>query len=796
MKERGGVTATIALLIAAIFGISYFPRKAAETAAVQESWTPAKASGSSSQAAEAAKRKPIVSCEQIAKRLTRFYPAGVPIPTATNACYAEGTQLIKISPPPNTSIGFALAIVPNPVQTHLPLMFDRMIEAIQQAAQDVNYSYDGSWFPWNHSQKSYETLSDEEQAARLEADLQQQPGIMVFRRSISEDRPEPPYDGGLIVFVVAEQPTGGISDAQFEHALQWISALQTTPPVDKLRIVGPVFSGSLSSLARELQVRQAFRQYSAGIVIFSGGTNADGNVKWFKNFLASHDPREVADHEKLFRFRTFLESDSLMTDRFLCYLQHEGYNLSHIAILSEDQTAFGKAASTREANASSQSAPEKRAPAAVRCQHEPNDPEGQPQPIYLYYPRDIASLRSAYEQQSIFNAGKQQANTPSTSLRGNLSEPVSTEHDTVRTYSGQLTPLAQEAVLFGITNILDAKKIEFIILRSSNSLDQLFLSEFLRRSYPSGRVVIDGADLLFRRGMEGASLRGVMLLSTYPLLNWTQDAIPPVHAIVDGHHLDTNPALPGTQKSSYRIFAQDLSEGTYIAARELFEQLPDASWTVPISDYGVPRSARSKNGRDEDWRPATWVSVVGHRQFWSIAVLNDNTENEPDGCPNAGADGKDAEPDCRFGPVDPDEASLLEPENPQTAQVSGAAASRTGAQKPATADAKAAPNQSQSTGGGAQPARRGVRTLPGEMIALLLGCVFLSLWHLYCCWKGSIVRPPRARTYFAPIPRVQHTLVIFIGSVVLGFFGVVIGSVCWLGFDALINFWAYGTMAS
>jgi hypothetical protein len=77
-------------------------------------------------------------------------------------------------------------------------------------------------------------------------------------------------------------------------------------------------------------------------------------------------------------------------------------------------------------------------------------------------------------------------------LHGELSEPVSSEHDTVRTYGGQITPLAQEATLFGVTNILDSKHIEFVILRSTNSLDQLFLSEFLRRSYPSGRVVIDG----------------------------------------------------------------------------------------------------------------------------------------------------------------------------------------------------------------------------------------------------------------------------------------------------------------
>src|ERR1035441_2407708 len=156
-----------------------------------------------------------------------------------------------------------------------------------------------------------------------------------------------------------------------------------------------------------------------------------------------------------------------MTDRFLCYLQHEGYDLNRVAILSEDETAYGKSDSKEKKPADTKS---------TRCQ---GGGGGQPErsPIYLYYPRDIASLRSAYEQQSIFAAGKQQPSGPSSSLRGDLSEPASNEHDTVRTYGGQLTPLAQEAELFGIANILDTKHVEFIVLRSSNSLDQLFLRD-------------------------------------------------------------------------------------------------------------------------------------------------------------------------------------------------------------------------------------------------------------------------------------------------------------------------------
>ena len=276
----------------------------------------------------------------------------------------------------------------------------------------------------------------------------------------------------------------------------------------------------------------------------------------------------------------------------------------------------------------------------------------------------------------------------------------------MQTYSGQLTPLAQEAILLGITNILDSKHIEFVILRSSNSLDQLFLSEFLRRSYPSGRVVIDGSDLLFRRGMQGASLRGVMLLSPYPLLSWTQDGIAKLH---------------GQSRGSYRVFAQDLTEGIYIAARELLDPSGETA-AAPISDYGPVRWALK--GGDDDKRPPTWVLVVGHRQFWPLALLNSNTQ------PGISKD-----------------RSLLEPEEP--ASIAGSPQ-------------------------GKPPTALPSLPLPGEMLWLLAFCLALGAWHLYCCARGSIVGSPRVRAYFAPIPGLQHPALIFVGSLFIGYLGVLL----------------------
>src|SRR5512141_1680451 len=95
-----------------------------------------------------------------------------------------------------------------------------------------------------------------------------------------------------------------------------------------------------------------------------------------------------------------------------------------------------------------------------------------------------------------------------------------------------------------------------------------------------------------------------MTLSAYPLLVWQQD---------------WTPSAMMEKNGSYRIFGEDVSEGIYIAARHLLIRSSDDP-IVPITSYGSP-----------PWDPtvkdtkhahlAAWVSVIGHRQFWPIAVL-------------------------------------------------------------------------------------------------------------------------------------------------------------------------------
>jgi hypothetical protein len=702
VKKNAGIFGALAVVLA-ILGMSSLPRNSGGGGSQS---TPESAKGSKEPAKKAkAGNKSIWSaCDEIQNRLQPLV-SDSPEPTWTppKSCYIESKSASdhKLNV---ENVDFVIATAPNPISTHLPLSFDRILEIIQQAAQDNGYLYESSWLPWNEP-KEYSRLEDQLLSDDSQDFQEKQPGVLVFRNPPSkilaptaDISAQMTGEGGLAVFVVSELPTGGINQVEFYNALAWIQQLGGLSPEKGLRILGPNFSGSLPSLYKALFHIPKLDSYSGkpGINIFSGGISSESLYQWFNERLGTGT-------KKFGLFRTAMEGDSHQLNRFCNYIQYQGYDTNRVAILSEDETPFGGAVEERRS--------EENKHFGSMCSGAST---------YLYYPRDIATLRSAYEQQSIFNSAKQVSNTNvvSTTLRGDLSEPANSEHDTVRSYGGQLTPLAQESVLLAITDVLKAKKIQFVVVRSTNSLDEIFLGQFLRRAIPETRIVMDGADLLFRRGAEGSSLRGVMLLSTYPLLTWQQDW--------SSSNSQSSPA----DGESYRIFGQDIAEGVYIAARELFPyQISDDVAKVSVANYAPPAWARKPNGGAPDSRPATWLTVIGHRQFWPVAVLNSNTVRNCNTLLNSDT--------LTDGPRD----SILWTSSDL--------------------------NDSRMPKAGGDP--HPLHLLPVEFWVLLIICVVWSALHLLWCWCGSISPAPAAfrLAYFAPVPLREHSALIGIGSVLV-----------------------------
>ena len=706
MKKNAGIFGALAVVLA-IFGMSSLPRNS--------SLGGAQSTTANAKRSKVATRTPkdnrpglpvFAACDEIQTRLQPLVTGDAPPKwTLPDFCYT-GTKPKTDLQLNLANVDFVIATAPNPVSTHLPLSFDRILEIIQQAAQDNDYSYESSWLPWNEA-REYTHFADELSAEDAQDLQEKQPGVLVFRNPPSKIG-SAGGEGGLVVFVISELPTAGINHDEFHNALAWIHQLGGLSSNRKVNILGPNFSGSLPSLFKALQ-NSKWGSFSGEkrINVFSGSVTSDATYKWFSD-------RFVADG--LGSFHTAMEGDSVQLNRFCEYVHSQGYETNRIAFLSEDETAFGGRAEA----------------SGIALHEDPCMSSGGP--TYLYYPRDIATLRSAYEQQSIFNSAKQAsgANNVATTLRGDLSEPANSEHDTVRSYGGQLTPLAQESVLLAITDVLKAKKIQFVVVRSTNSLDQIFLGQFLRRSIPETRIVMDGADLMFRRGAEGASLRGVMMLSTYPLLTWQQEWTSSVDQPLTWQQLLGSPPQP-EKGESYRIFGEDNAEGVYVAARELFpdQSYDDKAPQVYINGYVPPRWARSPDDNDWDKRPATWLTVIGHRQFWPIAVLNPHTlqDSPKDSLLSTFCDLQD----MRF-----------------------------------------------AVAGDPTPMGR----LPVEFGLLVVLCFGWSVLHLLWCMRGSISPVPLGfrLAYFAPIPRCQHPLLIGFGSVLVASAAMIVA-----GTSGLIN---------
>jgi len=757
MKREGTIGAATFLALAAVVGFSL------QSGPKQEV-------GGKSEVASAMKRtKPAVGkataheylpgCSSLEEELGEFLDLDVDTDTdrlsPPQQCYEQGVKRGESGPnvaQKTSQLKFVIALLPDPVHTHLSVLFDQFAAAIQEGSQDEKYDFDSSWLPWDDADSHYALFADEKASNREKEERENQPGIILFRKSL--ECPEiagklqsgckeglgvlsEPYRQGLVVFVVGEEATHGIHRDQFQNALAWIGALQggAESKIKRVAILGPTFSGSLPSLAQvlsepEIKVRLGLGPDEQQLAIYSGSVSGNSAARLFQNTFDSQ-----------VRFHSFVQNDDEILQRFCGYIKKEQptFDASRIAIISEDETAYGGS--------------------GVKLGKDEIDEDGtgqktvcRKQALKLYYPRDISALRGAYQTKSLFDVGTspQSADTQRRNLPSDLADPAGRVHDSIRSYGGNQTPLNQEAFLLEIVAALRELHARYIILRSSNTLDQLFLTNFLRRSYPDGRIVIFSPDLMFIRERGATGLSGVMTLGTYPLFplerDWTEH-----QSLV----------------AADRVFGSDTAEGTYVAFRlllndgrlndrklndekqvsgrcQVLEKVGDkndetifvppiaCSVDPPIPDYSPPfwtlseqcgelkdENSRKKANKGEDCsypEPATWLSVIGVNRFWPMASL---TKNSPLATPvdrikTDRADGREKDPGGR-------------PE------------------------------------------------MPLGMKVFLLVLIGFCSFHAWCCWSGSYTAKPAFRAHFASTGERCHTMLVFGASCCVAFLAIVAG---------------------
>src|SRR5882672_1194762 len=757
MKRDGTIGAATFLALAAVVGVSLQSGSKPEAGGRADNSAAIKRTKPSTGKTKAAEKLQS-GCGSLKDELENFLD--IRNLSAPKHCY-EG---VAPTPPDLSSktaqLKFVIATLPDPVHTHLPILFDQFAVAIQEGAQDEKYDFDSSWLPWDEEDPPYALLADQKTANAEKERKEEQPGIILFRRQIKcpdpkkasdckEELGKPAKNGanglsksyreGLVVFVVGEEATEGIHRAQFSNALEWIDVLKPKKAATnkQVAILGPTFSGSFPSLTQVLSesdtaAKLNLSKAAAGrrLAIYSGSVSGQAAASAFQNTF----PDQVT-------FHSFVRDDDAIVRRFCDYIAKEqpGFQPTRVAIVSEDETAYGSSG-IRADEAVAESEETKTEEDKYPC---PN------KALKLYYPRDISSLRAAYQTKSLFDVGasSQPTDIQRRNLPSDLADPSGKVHDSIRSYGGNQTPLNQEAFLLEIVTALRAFKAHYIFLRGSNTLDQLFLTNFLGRGYPDGRIVIFGSDLMFIRERGTTGLGGTMILSTYPLFplerDWTEHQ---------------------SLAAADRVFSTDTSEGTYVALRLLLndKSFGDGKFdgkmnaeTCQVRDEDLKTiflpSIACKSDPIPDYSPPFWTL---HDQCGEFAKRNaDKKANKGDGCPYPGpATWLSVIGTNRFWPM----ASLTN-DTPNAAEV----------------------DQSKTERGYDRDKEPGGRpTIPVGMKVFLLVLMGFSFFHAWCCWSGSYTAKPAFRAHFASNGKWRHTLLVFCGSCCVAFMAIVAGWGC------------------
>jgi hypothetical protein len=559
---------------------------------------------------------------KIQEKIRTFF--GEPLIAGGTACADVAHYCVP--PGSTTDIRFVIATVPDPVHSHLAHFFDASIEAIEQGAFNEGYLFDRAIMPWAYAAPSSSTPAaiaitnngtnvvsfSEGKASTVRIDRTAKPvspesvpksdeippdsfpGLMIFRESeirlnarrdkfVEADLRSKPLAGPLFVFVVGETPTAGINKDQFRYAVQIIHQIRKGKDVldsadePDFGVIGPTFSGSLYSMRAVLQqytyaYADGYRTHPNRFVPVYGTVLGTSTIKWFQETMPDH-----------VRMVLFQQDSATMLNALYEFVNGMSYGNGTVAILSEDETAYGGG--------------------KLRA------PTTDSQPLYLFFPRGISLFRSEYTKQISGTANSAQGGNQPTNLRLDLAMTGS-DDDSVAPYAKAQAPVTQESVMLGIVSELRQHESKFVVLRSTDPLDEVFLAHYLHDKYPQGRIVVPTPDLLLAR--EGdAPLDGVLGLNTYPLTPTLPDSI--------------NPLCAGLSEGETFAAARNIAayNATTALIRRLGELHRDAM-DILLSNLGPGAMAPATGPMDQSacsLSPNLWLTMVSRNAIRPIKVL-------------------------------------------------------------------------------------------------------------------------------------------------------------------------------
>jgi hypothetical protein len=353
---------------------------------------------------------------------------------------------------------FLVALVPDPVDSHLSNRFDEALDALQRGIAQSGYLFDRASLPW----------VGEAAKKRLYRSI---PGGLLFRRLDMNGQRHL-----LAVFLVGESPKGGIQKQALYTALDFMAGLQ---PGNSLRILGPSFSGSAESI--QIALREWLSRHGAGgleIDMVTGSATARGLETSFGK-LAGAGIRV--------RFtRTIVDDDTLQSKAYETLEKRLGWNLDEVALITEFDTQYGESFQSLSLS-----------------------------PMVVQFPSNLAHIRTARERLGLDRdqASSEAPGTARKSLDLSLAdhdEPVDVVPQ-VSELSTQVNDMALASLLRGISGK------HYIGILATDIQDRLFLAEQVHSFCPDAVVFTFDNHLLDAHPKVSRSMDGTLVLTSHPL---------------------------------------------------------------------------------------------------------------------------------------------------------------------------------------------------------------------------------------------------------------------------------------
>ncbi len=460
---------------------------------------------------------------------------------AVQATTRTGRQLLLQSAVDTARCRLRVIIItlPDPVDSRLDWAFDSELEAAFRAFETAGYVRDRSWFAGSRDSVAGLPVRDV------------LPSVTLLRRGT---------DSLLLAYFVPESPTRGVYRPALRTALAERGRLLAGRTAlcrgnaDTLRLVAPSFTGSRSSLLGTLAATyatdSAAREGLQAIALVSPtATSID------KRALDATTAAGIP-----LRFHATVNSDSSLQIVLRETLRKLGYEPRDVAMLTESSTEYG--AQWRDQDSAA--------------------------PLLIPFPMNISSLRAEYARHpepADPSAPEQPREAPRIPL-------VLTERylsrDALPLHS-DLTAPAVDLILDGMAQTMREERVRIAVLVATDVRDKLFLGTELRRRLHGLRLVVLESNVLYLRPEYTAQLRGMLVVSSYPL-------VPAAQAWADA-----------SRRATPRVYFPN--EGAEAMYNAVLWQLGEGR---KASDYRVPESERTG--------PGVWVSIVGRQAVFPLVV--------------------------------------------------------------------------------------------------------------------------------------------------------------------------------